>query len=331
MENRFYIFNSGSLVRQDDSLVFKTKNKKSFLPIKQIESIYIYGNCNMNKQVLLLLEEYNICLYYFSYYGKYIGSFVPNKRIVGDVIIKQVRTFDDFNSKLQIHKEILLSSIHNMIFVLKYYEKKRSEEYKEIKEIEKNYYIIKNLKNDVNNYNIYMAIEAKIKKIYYSLFNRIINNKDFEFVKRSSYPPQDEINCLMSFGYSLLYGVCDSAIYHTSLCPSISFIHGISKRNNGLSYDIADIFKPIIIDRIIFRMINKNQINKKDFNIKNGGVFMKKEIMKLFIKEFDNILESTISVKNKKMSYRSIILQEFYNLEKFIRKEKIYKGFKMKL
>ncbi|MDL0298323.1 CRISPR-associated endonuclease Cas1, partial [Clostridioides difficile] len=75
-------------------------------------------------------------------------------------------------------------------------------------------------------------------------------------------PPKDPVNALMSFGNSIMYTNVLSEIYKTQLDPTISFLHEPSTKRFSLSLDIAEIFKPIIIDTIIFSLINNKRINK---------------------------------------------------------------------
>ena len=54
-----------------------------------------------------------------------------------------------------------------------------------------------------------------------------------------------------------------SEIYKTQLNPTISYLHEPSERRFSLCLDIAEIFKPIIADRLIFSMLNKKANNRK--------------------------------------------------------------------
>ena len=110
-----------------------------------------------------------------------------------------------------------------------------------------------------------LLTEAQIKKTYYHAFDKIIINSEFKFEERSTYPPLNEVNAMMSFGYALLYSRIEGSIIRSRLTIELPFIHGYSKKDSGLHHDIADIFKPILVDRLVFRLINKKIMNKSDF------------------------------------------------------------------
>ena len=174
-----------------------------------------------------------------------------------------------------------------------------------------------------------MAIEGNARDLYYKTFNKIINNDDFEFKRRSRRPPHNRINALISFGNSLVYVVTLSEIYKTHLDPRIGFLHTSNFRRFTLNLDVAEIFKPILVDRVIFYLINKGIINKKHFINSLGGVSLNEKGRMLFIEEFDKRLKTVIqhsSVK-RRVSYRRLIRLELYKLEKHLIGEKNYKPF----
>ena len=111
MKRRFYIFSTGILQRQDNSLVYITKKGKEYIPIFQTEIIYIFGLCTLNKTVLQILSEYNIILIFFSYYGRYIGSCLPRQNYIGQITQLQIELFKDKNKVFSYQKEIIYTSI----------------------------------------------------------------------------------------------------------------------------------------------------------------------------------------------------------------------------
>ncbi|MDO4466865.1 MAG: CRISPR-associated endonuclease Cas1 [Bacillota bacterium] len=85
----------------------------------------------------------------------------------------------------------------------------------------------------------------------------------YHYFALTKNPPENEVNAMMSYGYALLYGILLSILDRSSLFPQISFIHSLSKNCDSLQYDLADIFKPVLVDRLIFRMIRKKQIKEE--------------------------------------------------------------------
>lgn len=96
-----------------------------------------------------------------------------------------------------------------------------------------------------------MGLEGLIHKSYYSAWNTIFNGKA-DFTKRIRRPPDNMVNTLISFLNTLMYTTCISEIYVTQLNPTISYLHTTMERRFSLCLDISEIFKPLIVDRLIF-------------------------------------------------------------------------------
>lgn len=223
-------------------------------------------------------------------------------------------------------KDILSSEIYNLKSNLKYYNRRYNHDIKEkIKLIEKTEKEI----NLIKEHEKLLLCEARIKGIYYSCFNEILQNEKFKFIKRSKRPPQDPINALISFGNTLLYNYIAKEIYKTKLDIRIAYLHSSNNRYESLNLDLADIFKPIIVDKMIFKLINKKIINDNlHFENINGGVYLTEEGKNIVINEFYKKIRDMITIGNNKMSYEKIIRKEIYKLSNSIMNEEKYKAFK---
>ena len=209
---------------------------------------------------------------------------------------------------------------------LKYYQRRYNIDIKDnIKAIEKMEIDLINEKD----YARLLLIEARIREKYYSCFNQILKNEDFYFYSRTKRPPKDAINSLISFGNTLLYNFFAKEIYKTTLDIRIGYLHASNNRYESLNLDFADIFKPLIIDRIIFKLINKRIINSKiHFEIRNNGVYINDDGKRIFIKEYQDKLQETLVIKGKKISYENIMKKEIYKLLDSIRNDFKFKGFR---
>ena len=175
-----------------------------------------------------------------------------------------------------------------------------------------------------------MGIEGNIRKKYYEAWSVIIN-QEIEFEKRVTHPPDNMINSLISFVNSLIYSKTLTEIYHTQLNPTISYLHEPGSRRYSLCLDLSEIFKPLIGDRLIFSLLNKNQITENSFTRELNFLHLKKEASQLIINELEKKLQATIMHKDlhRKVSYQYLIRLEAYKLIKHLIEEKEYEGFKM--
>lgn len=316
MKKVVYLYKSGNLKRKDSSLVLESKDKDDYIPIEQVDMIICFSEVSLNKRVLALLNKYEVSILFYNFYGNYIGRYAPKDYKDGRVLVNQVNKYRDESQRLYISKSILKASIKNMLSVLKYYRKKGKNLDELIKKLEDSVGTVP----DIETMNELMLIEANAKQTYYKMFDVVLENENFKFKKRTKNPPQNEVNAMLSYGYALLYGIILSILDRSSLFPQISFIHSLSKDSDSLQYDLADIFKPIYVDRMVLRLIRKKQIKQSHFEYKpDGRCFLSKEGTKVFIEEFNTLLQSTIVYSKRNYSYRSILSKEVHRLSEYIK------------
>jgi len=326
MAKNYYILSSGRLRREENTVYFENVNEKKAIPVNDIYAIYSYGELDMNTKLLDFLTQKRIPVHFFNYYGFYSGSYYPREYLhSGFLIVKQVEHYTDKEKRLKIAKEIINSASYNILKNLQYYEKHAKDVGRHLHEIE-------NVRKEINNVNgipDLMSFEGTIRSQYYASFNEILR-EGFELEKRVKMPPDNMVNCLISFGNSMMYTSTLSEIYNTQLTPTISYLHEPGERRFSLSLDLSEIFKPVIVDRTIFTLINNRVIKPKHFLQELNYCYLNEDGKKIFIKEYDEKLKTTIMHKTlqRKVSYQRLIRLECYKLVKHLIGEKEYEGFK---
>ena len=322
MEN-YYIFSNGELKRKDNNICFNDR----FLKIEMTDNIYLFGEVDLNTKCLNYLGQNKVAIHFFNYYGFYTGSFYPKEtNVSGNVLIKQVEFYQNIEKRLEIAKEIIKSASDNIFRNLRYYNGRG-------KDVKNQMELIKSLQKEIEkaqNINELMGVEGNIRKIYYSTWN-ILVNQEIEFEKRVKRPPDNMINTLISFINSLMYTTCLSEIYKTQLNPTISYLHSAGDRRFSLCLDISEIFKPLVVDRLIFSLLNKNIITEEDFEKDSNYYYLKDKGRKKVLEEYEKKLKSVITHKelNREVSYQYLIRLECYKIIKHILGDKKYEGFKM--
>ena len=175
-----------------------------------------------------------------------------------------------------------------------------------------------------------MGVEGNIRKQYYAAWNIIIN-QEISFEKRVMHPPDNMINSLISFVNTLTYTKVLGELYRTQLNPTISYLHEPGERRFSLSLDLAEVFKPLIGDRLIFSLLNRNQITENSFTKELNFLHLKKDASKLIVSELESRLKKTVMHKElgRQVSYQYLIRLEAYKLIKHLIGEKEYEGFRI--
>ncbi len=318
MSRNYYITQPGRLRRKDNTLYLEPENAPRIpIPAEDIDSLYLYGELDLNTRLLNFLTQKHIPFHVFNYYGYYAGSYYPREYLnSGSLLVKQVQHYENYTKRMTLAQEFVASAVFNMLRILRYHTNRGKDCSAQIE-------LIKTILAEsraAKNTNELMGYEGIIRDTYYTAFNTILALK-VPFEKRVRRPPDNPINAIISFGNSMMYTACLTEIYRTQLNPTISFLHEPGNRRFSLSLDLAEIFKPLIIDRIIFRLFNRQQLNEsKHFEENLDGCYLNEKGRKLFIAAFDEQLKQTVSHRKLKrhVSYQRLIRLECYKLIKHL-------------
>lgn len=336
MKKSYYLFNPGALERKDNTLRFVpfTENDEGvmiegqprYLPVEEVNEFYVFGSLRAPSSLYNFLGQKDIAVHFFDYYENYTGSFMPRDGLLsGRMILAQTSFYQDKKQRMILARKFIESATFNMIKNLQYYNRRG----KDMEDIMKLMNDLSLRISDTVSIDELMGIEGRIRQYYYAAFNLIIN--DFEMGNRTKQPPQNEVNALISFGNMMCYSFCLRAINQTQLNPTISYLHSPGERRYSLALDLAEIFKPIIIDRVIFKVLNKKEIQEKHFDKKLNKCLLNMSGKKIFVKAIEDRLQETIQHRSLKrnVSYRHLIKLECYKLAKHLLKMEEYKPFKM--
>ncbi len=327
MKKSIYIFSNGTINREANTISIEVNNSKKYIPIENTSEIYMFGEINFNTKFLDFMSQKGIIIHYFNYYGYYSGTIYPREHLLsGMVIINQVSYYLDIKKRLEIAKLIEKGATENILSNLKYYNSRGKSLEDKINTITE----FKEKFDEQSDINSLMLVEAKIREIYYSAYDIILNDPDFKFEQRTRRPPKNSLNSVISFINSLIYTNTLSEIYKTHMDPRIGYLPATNFRRFTLNLDISEIFKPIIGDRIIFKLINEKMLTSKDFNDVENFVYINDRGKKLILSELENKLSTTISHPgiSHKVSYKRLIRLEVYKLEKHILGDQKYEPYK---
>lgn len=324
-----YISSMGELTRKDNSLCFRKDGKNVYIPIENTKEIYCLNEVSINSKLLDFLGQNHVVVHFFNYYGGYSGTFYPKDQYMsGKLLVKQVEVFQ--KERLKIAKAIVRGIGVNIYEVLyHYYKHDKKEVKKTIDWIRKEFF---DMVQKAENIKVLMSVEGELWLRFYGEFPYFLP-EDFVMNKRVKRPPDNPMNALVSFGNTLLYTKTISAIYRTHLDQRISFLHEPSEGRFSLSLDLSEAFKPVIVYRTIFDLVNNRKIQvTKHFDKKVNYCILNEDGRKIFIEAFEARLESVFQhpVLKRKVSYRTAIKLDCYKLIKQIMGEKEFVPFSLK-
>jgi CRISPR-associated protein Cas1 len=331
MKKSYYLFNPGRMSRKDNTLKFVpvdedgNEGAPKYIPVESVDNLYIFGALDANSALYNFLGKEQISVHFFDYYEHYTGSFLPKEYLLsGKVLVAQTNAYSKIKKRIIIAQKFIEGAAFNMLKNLRYYNNRQKETSPQIEKIEA---LILQIPASTE-IDILMGIEGNIRQTYYQAFDLIIN--DFEMGNRSKQPPSNEVNAMVSFVNMMCYTLCLDMIYHTQLNPTISFLHQPGFRRFSLALDLAEVFKPVLADRLIFALLNKKIIQHSDFDQQLNSCLLKESGRKKVVKAWDEKLNETIKHRSlgRSVSYKHLVKLECYKLVKHILEMEEYKPFK---
>ena len=297
-----------------------------YLPIEDISEFYVFGSLRANSALFNFLGQKDIAVHFFDYYENYTGSFMPRDCLLsGKMLLAQTSHYQNKKKRMVIARKFIEGAAYNMLKNLQYYNR-RGKDMEGIMELMSKLAAQIPMTQTTEDL---VGVEGQIRQCYYEASNLIIN--DFEMGNRTKQPPGNEVNALISFGNMVCYTICLRAIHQTQLNPTISYLHTPGERRYSLALDISEIFKPIIVDRVIFKVLNRKEIQEKHFDKKLNRCLLNTVGKKIFVKALEDRLNETFKHRslNRSVSYRHLVKLECYKLSKHLLEIEEYKPFKM--
>ncbi len=340
MPRDHYIFSNGRLRRKQNTLWlekadesrapfddpgdgggpsgFKT-GEKTVLPVEAVDALYLLGEIDINTKLINFLGKNSIPVHVFDYYGNYNASLYPREYILsGRLTVNQVAHYLDSDKRLRLARAFVEAAIFNVRRTLRYYEKRVDDSSSIADAISRLQVEADRIESEPGIQEL-MAAEGRARDWYYRCWPAILGpqvSTKFPFEARRRRPPSNALNAAISFGNALCYSVCLKSLYRTALDPTISYLHEPGDRRYSLALDLAEVFKPLLVDRAIFRLLKTGQLRPKHFEKRMKGVYLTETGRKQFVDAWDERLRRTVKHRGlgRHVSYERLIRLDAYRL-----------------
>jgi len=260
-------------------------------PLHNIEGIVSFSNLGISPQLMEKCVSQNISICFLTPTGRFRARVIGETR--GNVLLrkKQYRIADRKDECLGIACNFILGKIYNEKWLLERYIRQYPMRVpiEEMKKASLSLSDYMHVINDSKNMDQLRGYEGNAQVIYFNEFDHIIlNQKDaFYFHGRNKRPPQDRVNSLLSFAYTLLSNDITAALETVGLDPYVGFMHQDRPGRASLANDLIEELRAPIADRFVLSLINRKQLQADDFEInENKSVYIKESARRTFISEW---------------------------------------------
>lgn len=273
-----YVTKQGSVVGVDGgriTVAIKDEGILASFPMEQVDTINIFGNIQFTTQFVARANEHGIVLNYFTQFGKYRGSFIPERNTIAEVRRHQYALKED--QSLLIAQKIIHGKIRNSRTFLSRKGVSSTVKLADLEERTTTTQTMDELR----------GIEGEAASIYFSLLDGCLVG-DWTFEKRTRRPPEDHINALLSLTYTMMKNEVLSALRQYNLDPFIGVMHADRHGRPALALDLQEEFRSIFCDAFAIRLINRRVLTHEDFAKNNH---LKDHAFKKYLEMYDNYMK----------------------------------------
>ena len=303
-----YVTDQGSLLRVDHQKfqVFQHHQLRCEVPINHVSHVFLFGCCNVSHAAASLALRRKIPVIYLSQQGRYFGRLETSGQAEIGYLTQQVQRSLDPVFQLQLAKAIVLGKLHNSRIMLQRLHRRHPNEEAERKIrflglVEEQAALAESVES-LRGYEGYGA------SLYFQGLSTVLDDRDFVFEKRTTRPPQNPINSLMSLGYTLLHHLLYSQVQIVGLHTHFGHLHTARKHHPALVMDLIEEFRAPIVDSLVAYLINSHIFSPQDFTHpdQKGGVYLEASSLKKFLKHWEDKLQTEVTHPHTgfKVSYR---------------------------
>lgn len=279
--NTLFITTQGAYLSKEGETVVVSVDKEVRLqvPIHTIWGIVCFGQVSMSPYLMGFCAENKVAVSFLTEYGHFLAN--VQGKVSGNVLLRreQYRRADNMEYCAQIARSVLLGKLANCRAVLQRALRDHQDKV-DTGELTKASTELSRALRQVqrgNSLDELRGTEGEAANAYFGVFDQLIiaQKDDFKFEGRNRRPPLDEVNCLLSFLYTLLMHDVRSALETVGLDSCVGFLHRDRPGRPSLALDIMEEFRPFLADRLTLSLINREQVRKKGFKkMESGAVIM---------------------------------------------------------
>jgi len=280
--NTLYVTRQGTYLSKEGETITVSEGDETLIrvPIHTLHGVVCFGRVSASPSLMGFCGDRGVILSFFTEWGQFLCR--VHGPVSGNIHLRrrQYRVADDEAACQGIVRSIVCAKVANCRQVLM---RAAREGYDEHELLNKKADALKSVleraarkQPDVDGLR---GLEGEAGKEYFSVFNGLISQgKDvFEFRGRSRRPPLDRVNALLSFVYTLLVHDVAGALEGVGLDPGCGFLHKDRPGRPSLALDVMEELRPVIADRLVLSLINRQQLGARHFQESEGGAVLLNE------------------------------------------------------
>lgn len=275
-------------LENENVVVHQGEERKGQYPLLMLESIVSFSYRGASPALMGECAKRGISLCFMTRNGRFLARVTGESQ--GNVLLRkaQFRISDGFASSCFVARNLIFGKVYNSRWVLERTLRDHALRVDEDALRKASRQLADSLESIAGSENLdtLRGMEGELSACYFGVFDQLILNQkqDFRFDVRSRRPPEDPVNAMLSFAYTLLANDCAAALEGVGLDACVGFMHRDRPGRKSLALDLMEELRPIFADRLVLTLINTREIQSKHFRREAGGaVYLNDEGRKILL------------------------------------------------
>lgn len=248
---------------------------------------------------------------FFDAQGTHLGSIISSKYMQNTLWAKQAGA--NVLLKNTIALGIIEGKVKNQHALLKYFNKYHKSHYPQLQpKMVMMEEVVENFKewrkqakpSDEGFLQGLIGHEAQVAIRYWDYIRELFSDDNVSFEQREHQGAKDLVNSMLNYGYAILYVRVWQALLAAKLNPFESLIHVQREGKPTLVYDMIEIFRSQVVDRVVISLVQKGQ----DLEVRNG--LLTDKTRQLLVKSVMERLARYEKYQGEEMKMENIILRQ---------------------
>ena len=309
----------GSYLRKKNNC-FLIKNDSNIfeVSVNKVDSILITTSAYISTDAVKFAVDNNIDIVFLDHFGDPYGRVWHSKLGSTTLIRRRQLEIYDKPAGLNFARKWISAKIGNQVKLIKKLKSTRKDD--DAANFDEYINKIANLKEKLKDLDgtiderrmDIMGIEGMASKTYFEAINSVMPTR-FRFDGRSRNPAKDEFNCLLNYGYGVLYSKIEKACIIAGLDPYIGFMHTDNYNKKSLVFDLIEPFR-IYVDKTVVYLFSKRKVKEEYFDKIPGGLTLNKSGKAVLIEELNKNFEKKIEYRGRDVKVKNTIFLEFHRI-----------------
>lgn len=264
------------------------------IPLRDLERMVMGEGVSATTPALMEMLRRSIPISFIDGRGRFLGSFQPAAPDHGAARLRHYQRTLDPDFALAVAREILGAKIHNQRRLVQRVAANRKAEDKEVPP---------GIPFTLDLLDRAMLLASKAESIdslrghegmaaarYFTAWAALLP-AEFPFERRSTRPPLNPVNAVLSFSSTMIYQEMHSFLHAHGLDAALGLLHTTENGRWSLALDLMEPFRPVIAEALTLDLFSHRILNASHFEPQEGGIYLNREGRAKLILQYEKRME----------------------------------------